>query len=482
MSASSEDVMLRRFVTTGDANAFSQIVRSHAGLVYGVCLRVLGDKEKAADATQETFFQLLRGAGQIKASVPAWLHKVATRKAVDMIRSDSSRQRTEAEYAERKICHAETWHDLAPHVDQALNALDEETRDLLVQYYFENRSMADIASEKGISHPTVSRRVEAGRSQLREEFRKKGIVVAAAALGSLLTENAAQAAPAAVVSELAKIALVGANSASVSASSALSVAGSNAARTTVSAFAATAKTKLIVAIAVGAVAVTGTVIYKQSTDGSGKIASKPDRIQMSSRKSPDVPTSGRVVPVSPTVESRPEQSSEPVAQESPSAADSQLVSEPTSTLLGAGIEAVAPEQPAPVSQQAANQQPANRFDLSTPAATVQTFVKMFTSGDAESVMACFLPGGTDYEDIQEILYAGPDDSEYEMKVWFESLDPDAEMPVTMRPESPSGIGVAWLVTFKRDFTMKGHLFPAGSQMELDATLVERGGKWLIDGI
>jgi RNA polymerase sigma-70 factor (ECF subfamily) len=463
MSTSGEMILLQQFITYGDAQAFSKIVRAHAGLVYGVCLRILGDKERAADATQETFFQLFRKAHNIETSIPAWLHRVATRRAVDMIRSDSARRRSEAKYAQRKEQQAQNWEDIAPHVDQALNALDEETRDLLIQYYFENRSMPDIASEKGVSHPTVSRRIEAGRTQLREEFRKKGIIVLAGALGSLLAENAAQAAPAMVVSELAKISLLGTKSITGSAS--------YATRTAVTALAATAKTKLIVAIAVGAVVITGTIVYKSSD-------SKP--MQNESQQPAPSTSSSSTTTQAPQETTMPQQSAQPVAQKPTPARNVQ--SQPMEYEQPAAVETMASEQPVVTTEQTAKEQPVSKVDLSTPAATVQTFVKMFASGDHEAVLSCFLEGGVDYEDIQEIINADPDDnpSKYGMKIWFESLDPDAEMPVTIKEQGPEGINVVWLVTFKHEFTIQGKVFSPGSQMELDATLVERDGKWLID--
>jgi hypothetical protein len=47
-------VLLRQFTQTGDAEAFSEITRRYAGLVYATCLRVTGDAECARDATQDT--------------------------------------------------------------------------------------------------------------------------------------------------------------------------------------------------------------------------------------------------------------------------------------------------------------------------------------------------------------------------------------------------------------------------------------------
>jgi RNA polymerase sigma-70 factor (ECF subfamily) len=475
MSAPSEDILLRRFVTARDTSAFSQIVHAHAGLVYNVCLRILGDRERAADATQETFFQLLRRAGQIKASVPAWLHRVATRKAVDMIRSDSSRQRTEAEYADRQAREAETWQDLAPHVDEALNALDEQTRDLLVQYYFENRSMADIAEERGISHPTVSRRIEAGRGQLRGEFSKKGIIVAAAALSSLLAENAAQAVPAGVVSELAKVALVGTETAT---GTACSTVATSTARTALSALAASAKTKVIFAIAVGAVAITGTAIYKHTAGQSTSTGPKPDGSQMSSHQSRQVTPSNSTTPASPSAESGAGDVPGSIAQEPLTTQDSQLPPS-SSEPAGAEIGSAVPEQSGLADDRTVDESSANKFDLSTPQAAFQTYIRMFALGDFESGMECVNPDSYIYDVVHESVISQPGDKAYNLILLYQSIDLDAEMYPTIVEQDQTGTRVSYTATFKHDFVAEGLSFPAGSQIETDIVLVERDGKWLV---
>ena len=75
--AESENILLERFVRKGDAEAFSGKVNRYAALVYGACLRILDDSNRASDVVQDTFFQLLRNAGKITGSVPCCLHRVA---------------------------------------------------------------------------------------------------------------------------------------------------------------------------------------------------------------------------------------------------------------------------------------------------------------------------------------------------------------------------------------------------------------------
>ena len=96
-----EKVLLRRFVNQGDPEAFLEIVTQYAGWVYSACHRVLDDADKAADAAQETFLQLLRNSGRISESLPGWLHRAATRLAIDRLRRDDSRRRRETRYAGR---------------------------------------------------------------------------------------------------------------------------------------------------------------------------------------------------------------------------------------------------------------------------------------------------------------------------------------------------------------------------------------------
>ena len=261
-----EIVLLHRFAKTGDAEAFSEVVQRHAGLVYGACLRILSDRDRAADAVQDTFFQLLRNAGNITGSVPAWLHRVATRRAIDAVRRDSLRRRREAEYSANRPLEARKWQDISVYVDEGLSELDEQTQEILIQHFFEGQTMTDIAVGKGISQPTVSRRIESGVAELRDKLRKRGIIVAVTTLGGLLLENAAEAAPALVLKELGKMALVGgpAVASGVGSATAASGAGAKAAVGVL----AGAKAKVVTAAVVTAVGVGSVVTYNHVTQPS----------------------------------------------------------------------------------------------------------------------------------------------------------------------------------------------------------------------
>src|SRR5512141_844702 len=120
MNRQNDAMLLRRLTQGGDPAAFAEITRLYSGLVYGTCLRITGDAHHAADAAQETFFQLLRNARRVSGSLAGWLHRVAARRAVDLVRSDAARRRREQAYADAHG-EARSWNTLCPLVDEALD-------------------------------------------------------------------------------------------------------------------------------------------------------------------------------------------------------------------------------------------------------------------------------------------------------------------------------------------------------------------------
>jgi len=207
--AETEAILLNRFVRSGDAEAFAEIIRRYAGLVYGAALRVLADVDRASDIAQDTFLQLARDAGNVTGSLPGWLHRVATHKAIDQVRRDATRRRREAEYTVSQPEEETTdWREISPYVDEGLNLLEPHLRTILISHFLEGRSTREIARSQGISQATVSRRIEMGVELLRAGLRRRGILVAVGALGLLLGDNAVEAAPPALLTELGKIALI----------------------------------------------------------------------------------------------------------------------------------------------------------------------------------------------------------------------------------------------------------------------------------
>ncbi|MHC4520837.1 MAG: sigma-70 family RNA polymerase sigma factor, partial [Planctomycetota bacterium] len=222
-------------------------VRRYVQLVYSASWRVLRDENDATDVTQETFFELTRHAGRISGSLAGWLHRVATQKSIDVIRRSAHRRNREKVYARSRPVEVQSWQDLSEHVDQALDALPDALRSILLDHFVSGRTTAQIAAERGFSQATVSRRVNAGLEQLRGVLRRKGLLVTAAALATMLLENTSQAVSATVMGGLGKMAMVGTTGTATTATQAVVV-----------------KVVLGIAAAVGTLSVAGYVHHRRS--------------------------------------------------------------------------------------------------------------------------------------------------------------------------------------------------------------------------
>jgi len=246
----SDTLLLQRFCQTRDPEAFSEIVRLYASVVYGTCKRIVNDSDLAADISQETFFQLLRSAADVSGSLAGWLHTVATRKAIDRVRKDSARKARELEYSGTRLHEAQTWHEVSPYVDEALGQIDDQLRQVLVKHFLEGQTTRQVAESLGCSQATVSRKVSAGLGSLRAVLKKRGIIIAAISLSGLMAQNAAQAAPAVLVAELGKMSLAAGGTVATS-----------AAATAITAI----KVKIVTAVAVVAIGTGAVVTYNIAT-------------------------------------------------------------------------------------------------------------------------------------------------------------------------------------------------------------------------
>ena len=208
MSLCEPDLMLlRRYRESGDAEAFSEIMRRYAGAVFATCQRILRDPGSAEDAAQETFFRLMRRPQKVSSSVGGWLHRAATRLAMDIRRSDVARRRREIAYEPPGAPEPSTWAELAPYLDEALGDLPDAQRELLVRHFLRGEAQADLAAECGASPATMSRRIKAALSDLRTRLAQRGVSISPAILLTLLTHNGIMGAPPALKLALGKMAL-----------------------------------------------------------------------------------------------------------------------------------------------------------------------------------------------------------------------------------------------------------------------------------
>jgi RNA polymerase sigma-70 factor (ECF subfamily) len=211
-SAADPDLsLLHRYIATGDPAAFAAIVDRYGRVVYAASMRILGDQGGAQDVSQETFFRLMRQPGSVNQSLAGWLHRTASRVALDVRRSEKARHDREARYGLQRgqqSADEPKWAELSPIVDQAMDELDEPARTLLVRHFLQGTPQADLAAELGLSASAVCRRIKSALAELQTGLSRRGVRLGGATLAVFFLHCAARPAPAAFVAEMAKMHLI----------------------------------------------------------------------------------------------------------------------------------------------------------------------------------------------------------------------------------------------------------------------------------
>jgi RNA polymerase sigma factor (sigma-70 family) len=199
----SDQELLRAYTTTASEDAFARLVERHLALVYSAASRQTGSSAIAQDVTQAVFVVLARKAAALRREtvLAGWLLRAVRYAALDACKLEARRQKREQEAMRlQQVDSADQtevqWEQLAPLLDQAVASLGDKDRRAVLLRFFENKSFGEIGATLGGNENSARVRVVRAVDKLRAFFRRRGVAVSAAALGSALLTNAVQAAPA----------------------------------------------------------------------------------------------------------------------------------------------------------------------------------------------------------------------------------------------------------------------------------------------
>lgn len=193
MSASGrgEDLELIERVKAKEAGAFAELTHRYSGEVFRLAMGMVRNDQDARDVVQETFLAVFRRLEGFRgeSSFRTWLLRIATNFALMKLR----RRRRKPESSLR----IETLHDdegaveldpvdlrpladkvhhdrrLAELVREAVDALPDAHREVLVLADYQGLSMLEIADQLDLSVPNVKTRLHRARLAVRAHLRAR---------------------------------------------------------------------------------------------------------------------------------------------------------------------------------------------------------------------------------------------------------------------------------------------------------------------
>jgi len=161
----------------GDEAAFADLYDLTSHKVYTIALQTLRSRAYAEEVTQEVYVQVWQQAIRYERSrgtVLGWLKMLAHRRAVDRVRSVDSANLRDRHVAQLDAASGagDDWDDVATRIDamrvhHALAQLTAVQREAVALRYFEDRSIAQIASHLNLPPGTVKTRIRDGLNGMR---------------------------------------------------------------------------------------------------------------------------------------------------------------------------------------------------------------------------------------------------------------------------------------------------------------------------
>jgi RNA polymerase sigma-70 factor (ECF subfamily) len=164
--------------------ALAEAFRRHAGAVFALARRVLGDGPSAEEVVQEIFLRLWNSPDKFdpdRGSLRSFLLAQAHGRAVDQVRSDVSRRRREERQA---LASAEAGYDIerevwdlavAEHLKGAVSGLPDDERKAIELAYFGGHTYREVAVLLSEPEGTVKSRIRSGLRRMRAALVDAGL-------------------------------------------------------------------------------------------------------------------------------------------------------------------------------------------------------------------------------------------------------------------------------------------------------------------
>ncbi|HLJ48020.1 MAG TPA: sigma-70 family RNA polymerase sigma factor [Bryobacteraceae bacterium] len=194
----------------GDTAAYSELVTTTSPLVSSITLAIVRDLELSRDVAQDVFLAVWRDLKKLRspASFLPWLRQTARNRAKTALRQDVRKRSLGISGLLDEVLPQAV--DPRPNISErmladeerqvladALEALPEETREVLTLFYREGQSISQVASLLDLSEDAVKKRLSRARAFLRKSIQQEiGEMLCRTAPGAAFTAAVVIALPA----------------------------------------------------------------------------------------------------------------------------------------------------------------------------------------------------------------------------------------------------------------------------------------------
>lgn len=167
-------------VQNGQTNQYASVVNTYQQSIFRYCLRLLGNRQDAEDATQDIFVKAYESIERYKPTVSfsAWLYKIAYHHSLNMLRQRRSQNQLLLRLFKPFASESESPEQLmdknlfSPQLSAALAALSPEDRSLLILRIFEEKSFKELSEIIGKHPDALKKMMSRVKAKIKRVMRK----------------------------------------------------------------------------------------------------------------------------------------------------------------------------------------------------------------------------------------------------------------------------------------------------------------------
>ncbi len=169
--------LLRR---EGRDRAFEALRHRYQGKIYRLCCALLRDRNQAEDAAQESLVRIWKALDQYdgRAALSSWIYTVTRNRCLTALERRKTLESWDelGESAEiRGAAAAAPCDGRAEQLRELVELLPERLRRALLLYYYEERSVTEVALMLGAPEGTIKTALHRARAALAEMLKRRGL-------------------------------------------------------------------------------------------------------------------------------------------------------------------------------------------------------------------------------------------------------------------------------------------------------------------
>lgn len=176
ISKLTDEALLAAYKRSGDTEYFGVLYTRYTSLLYGVCLKYLGDANKAQDAVMQLFEELLPKISNYEIGVfRTWLHSVVRNHCLQILRKESleividfSVDLMESDDIIHLLNEEESENsERMEALKRCMEKLPEAQKVSITSFFMEEMSYADIVKATGYTLSRVKSYIQNGKRNLK---------------------------------------------------------------------------------------------------------------------------------------------------------------------------------------------------------------------------------------------------------------------------------------------------------------------------